>query len=77
MKPQSAAVLRLLRFRGDLGVSQQDAITDLGCYRLAARIADLKADGFVIRTLLATDNRGHRYARYFIEERPMQLVVGL
>lgn len=77
MKPQTAAVLQLLRFRGDLGVSQQDAIADMGCYRLAARIADLKADGFVIRTLLATDSRGHRYARYYLEEQPLQMVVGL
>lgn len=76
MKPQARDVLYLLRFKGDLGVTQQDAIRELSCYRLAARVADLKADGYFIRTQLATDSRGHRYARYVLEERE-QLAAGL
>ena len=45
---QSAEVLHLLRASGLNGVTQQDAIRLLSCYRLAARIADLRADGYPI-----------------------------
>lgn len=77
MKPQSRTVLYLLRFYGDMGLTQQDAIREARCYRLAARIADLRADGYTIRSMPSTDRQGHRYARYFIEEAPEQLAVGL
>ena len=75
MKPQSRQVLDLLRYYGDLGLTQQEAIRDLSCYRLAARISDLRADGFAIRSLRATDSRGHVYARYYLEEQPEQLAA--
>lgn len=77
MKPQSASVLRLLRFYGDIGLTQQDAIREIGCYRLAARISDLKADGYEIRALQASDGHGHRYARYYLVEQPLQMAAGL
>lgn len=66
MKPQTRAVLDLLRFKGDLGVTQQDAIRELACYRLAARISDLREGGYNVRSLPTTDSRGHRYARYVL-----------
>lgn len=67
MKPQSRDVLRLL-VRHPEGVTQQTAIRDVSCYRLAARIADLKADGYPIRSTMETDGAGHRFARYRLLE---------
>lgn len=75
VKPQSAEVYRLLQRYGSRGVTQQDAIREIACYRLAARISDLKAEGFVVRAELVGSN-GHRYARYHLIEEPTQLAVG-
>ena len=76
MKPQSAEVLHLLRASGLNGVTQQDAIRFCQCYRLAARIADLRADGHVILSV-QTSHDGKRFARYILEDAPEQLVAGL
>lgn len=73
MKPQSRRVLELLRAHRE-GVTQQDAIREIGCYRLAARISDLRVDGFLIRSRLDYFN-GVRYARYFLTEQPVQLAL--
>ncbi len=75
MKPQSREILGLLRRCGPDGLTQQEAIRWADCYRLAARISDLRADGFTIRSLRATDSRGHVYARYYLEEQPEQLAA--
>jgi hypothetical protein len=72
MKPQSAAVLRLLE-RGP--VTQQDAIKAIACYRLAARISDLRADGFPIASESVTVD-GHTFARYRLAG-PVQAELGL
>lgn len=74
VKPQSADVLRLLRLHPE-GVTQQDAIREIACYRLAARVSDLKAEGIEVRAVLVGSN-GHRYARYFLVEQPVQLAAG-
>jgi hypothetical protein len=76
MKPQSAEVLHLLRIAGPKGITQQDAITMAQCYRLAARIADLKADGFPIAAELVT-REGVRFSRYRLLEPPRQMDAGL
>jgi hypothetical protein len=73
---QSAEVLHLLRASGLNGVTQQDAIRLLSCYRLAARIADLRADGHAILSV-QTSHDGKRFARYILEDAPEQLVAGL
>lgn len=75
MSPQSAEVLALLRRYGARGVTQQDAINEIRCYRLAARIAALKAEGIAIRATLVGSN-GHRYARYSLIEEPVQIAAG-
>lgn len=75
MKPQSAEVYRLLRLHPE-GITQQDAIRDIACYRLAARISDLKAEGIDVRAVLVGSN-GHRYARYWLVEQPAQLALAL
>jgi hypothetical protein len=76
MKPQSAAILRLLEKYPASGVTQQDAIAEAQCYRLAARISDLKADGIDIRTELMRRN-GRTFALYRLVPKDEQLTVGL
>ncbi len=74
MKPQSREILQLLE-RHPEGITQQDAIRDAACYRLAARVADLKADGYRIASALETDGRGNRYARYRLVVEPVQAAL--
>jgi len=52
------------------------AIKEVACYRLAARISDLKAEGIEVRAELVGSN-GHRYARYHLVEKPAQLAMAL
>jgi hypothetical protein len=73
VKPQCRDILRLLE-RGP--VTQQDAIREAACYRLAARVADLRAEGYPIESELVTQ-RGVRFARYRLAPKVEQLVVGL
>ena len=68
MKPQSRDVLTLLE-RGP--VTQQDAIREVACYRLAARISDLRAEGYPIVAESVTQN-GARFARYRLVTAPVQ-----
>ena len=42
-----------------------DALEGCGCMRLAARINDLRADGHVIGTEMASKNR-KKFAKYFL-----------
>ena len=60
---------RILKYMHDFGsITQLEAIRDLGCMRLAARIDDLKREGHVIRrdTEKSKNRYGEntRYARY-------------
>jgi hypothetical protein len=72
VKPQSAAILRLLE-RGP--VTQHDAIREASCYRLAARISDLRADGIPIASESVTFE-GRTFARYRLAG-PIQAELGL
>ncbi len=69
MKPQSRAVLELLRQRPQTGVTAQLAIKELACYRLAARVADLRADGYEIISESVLHD-GVRFARYRLVVKP-------
>jgi len=71
MKPQTAAVLRLLE-RGP--VTPLDALAEAQCLRLAARISDLRADGYRIDAELVTVNR-KRFARYSLVPDPVQVTL--
>ena len=71
MKPQTCSILRLLE-RGP--VTQQDAIREVACYRLAARIADLRADGYTIRSEQVSRD-GVRFARYSLVPDPVQVTL--
>jgi hypothetical protein len=74
MKPQSRDVLDLLRKFPASGITQHDAITFLSCYRLAARIADLRADGYTIRSEQVSRD-GVRFARYTLVPDPVQVTL--
>ena len=51
------------------GITPIDALQKFGCFRLSARIADLRELGYDIRTDMEDNknNRG-RHARYFLME---------
>ena len=53
-------------------ISQLEAAQEYGCWRLAARISDLRKNGYAIKSQLVTKkNRMGRpvsYARYTLEE---------
>ncbi len=64
---------RVLQYMQDFGsINPMQALGDLGCYRLGARIWDLRHDGHRIpRRMVAAKNRyGERvsYAEYRLEE---------
>jgi hypothetical protein len=74
MKPQSRDVLELLRRHPQSGVTQQQAIAVLKCYRLAARVADLRAEGYDIVSESVTQG-GVRFARYRLVPDPVQVTL--
>jgi hypothetical protein len=70
----NAAVLRLLRLRGAEGVTPLLALQEVGCFRLSARIFDLRAAGHRIEREWVTTPGQSRVARYvLVDERPEQL----
>ncbi len=63
MKPQTRAVFKFLcRHRS---ITALEALNKLGVFRLAARIAELKAAGINVHSTLVTRN-GKRFARYVV-----------
>lgn len=63
---------RILRHLQDYGsITQAEAVTEYGCYRLGARIWDLKAQGVPIKseTVTGKNRYGERtcFARYSLE----------
>ena len=75
MKPSNVAVLALLRAHPE-GVTTLQALDAVGCFRLGARIHDLKTQhGFVIDSELVTLISGKRVARYALREKPVQLTT--
>lgn len=67
MKPQSKTVLQYILRHGS--VTQADAIK-FGCFRLAARIADLEEEGVPIASIreavIKADGSKTHIARYYI-----------
>lgn len=45
-------------------ISQYEALLVYGIARLASRIDELRKDGWSIETIMKTDEKGKRYARY-------------
>ena len=63
---QAEWILQTLKRRP---LTSLDALQGCGCMRLAARINDLRADGHLIGTEMASKN-GKKFAKYFlIQER--------
>lgn len=60
---QADTVLAWMRLHPETGITSMDAIRLMGCTRLAARIAELRAAGNTIVATSETTN-GARYARY-------------
>ena len=48
------------------GITSFEAIGLYRCYRLAARIKDLRKRGVKIITIIKTDNTGKKYGKYFL-----------
>ena len=53
----------LIRYMKKRSITPIDALRELGCFRLAARINDLRNSGYNIRTDTVKDGE-KRYARY-------------
>jgi hypothetical protein len=67
---QASTVLRHLRNIGP--ISPRDALDNYGISRLAARVLDLKEDGYIIATEMRTNPAtGLRYARYTLSGLPV------
>jgi len=63
---QTAQILRHLEERGT--ITPMDALTDYGCFRLGARIYELRQRGYDIETEMVSSG-GKRYARYRIKQK--------
>jgi hypothetical protein len=48
-------------------LTQLEALKHFGCFRLAARIADLRDKGLNVVTDMVTLENGKRVARYFVK----------
>ncbi len=70
MKPSTTRVLAFLRFRGLAGATPAEARNAIACDRLAARVHELKAAGYVIESVAERTPMGARIARYYLVERP-------
>ena len=65
--------VRVLKYMDDFGsINPQQAITDLGVYRLASRISDLKKSGHKINRRMVTSRNRYgeavRFAEYSLME---------
>ena len=70
MDAQRDAILWHLEHRGS--ITPIEALNELGCFRLAARIEELRRSGHGIKTIIEKRN-GKRYARYVYAQRPQQI----
>lgn len=64
---------RILKYMDDFGsINPQQAIADLGCYRLASRISDLKKRGYKFNRRMVTGRNRYgeptRFAEYSLME---------
>ncbi len=65
---QSAQILSHLQ--SGKSITPKDALQLFGCFRLAARIKDLRDEGHAIQ-MTFEDNGTSRYARYSLMQKPM------
>lgn len=65
MKAQKERILAHLKTGKRL--SPLDALFLFNCFRLGARIWDLKQEGYPIKSEIVTNERGKRYSEYWLE----------
>ena len=72
MEKQTHEKMILAYMRKHGSITAMDAIREFGCLRLAARISDLRWDGYNIETELEVGKNRQgdsvRYARYYLHE---------
>lgn len=68
---QAEAILVLLAHRGPMGLTPLEALELVGTMRLAARVAELQAEGYDITNEWTTTPNGKRVARYVLHQ-PVQ-----
>ncbi len=74
MKPGTARVLEVLRERGTFGLTPLDALGTCGTFRLGARVWELKADGYDVRSEIVRMPSGKHVARYtLVEDEQLQV----
>ena len=76
-KPQTLRTLAVLRNRGAEGMTALDALEWVGTARLAARVDELRKEGYTIeRDMIRTRNGAH-VARYrLVEAAPVAVAPG-
>ena len=67
---QAGRILDWLQNEDSHCITQKDAILYFSCYRLSARIADLRAMGYKIDTTWEWTSTGSRFARYVYRGEP-------
>jgi len=78
MKPSTRAVLALLREQGVDGVTPALALSEVGTMRLAARIAELRAEGHdIVNIGFTTPTRKHVALYVLREQQQLALVLAL
>ena len=73
-KNQCEKILRYMQENGS--ITPVDAMAEFGCMRLAARVADLKKDGYpIVKRMRSGRNRYDEkvsFAEYFLEVEPYE-----
>lgn len=67
MKPESQNALIKGWLLNGHSITQLDALNMFGCFRLSARIANLREEGFAVVTDMVTIN-DKRVARYYLQK---------
>lgn len=75
MKSQNAMIREYLE--AGHSITPMDALNMFGCFRLGARIADLKKEGMDIRTEIVHDNsNGKHWAKYHLHRDMPEVTIG-
>ena len=70
---QAQRILALLRRNGESGVTAIEMLEEVGSFRLAARIFELRAMGHLIDSEPWRTPSGKVVSRYILHEKPEQL----
>lgn len=61
---QKTKILKCLKMSGK--ITPIDALRNYGCYRLAARVGELRKEGYDIKSVMV-ERRGKRFAEYELQ----------